>query len=327
MPAQPGGAGLVLPCGCIGWFVRNRWSRHLREGGTGRRGGEARSRSRAALPTSLLWGFPPAPRSPRVSLLCGSSLCQSGETFQCQSRCCLRAGAPVRVGGCWPGGFCGRGRRFPLPSSPWARKVTLCSVLFEPSCAPPVKRLRCRLQLDLADLQKELEKSQSVFPENPSVWVKDLASYLNYKLQAPRSDPALSQHPHGQCCGGTGTGRGSSAGPPCPPAVPGTFGLGETPRSLGPTGGADGARRCVRCRVCPAWVSGRRLNGSSLHVRLLESWERQDQNSRRRERERSPETNCPRAGLVPCKPRPLGFAFPLSPHRKLGDKKGTRLWF
>ncbi|NWU73007.1 TM214 protein, partial [Pterocles burchelli] len=50
--------------------------------------------------------------------------------------------------------------------------------------------------LDLADLQKELDKSQSVFPENPSVWVKDLAGYLNYKLQAPRSDPALSQHPH-----------------------------------------------------------------------------------------------------------------------------------
>ncbi|NWS78639.1 TM214 protein, partial [Crotophaga sulcirostris] len=50
--------------------------------------------------------------------------------------------------------------------------------------------------LDLADLQKELNKSRSVFPENPSVWVKDLASYLNYKLQAPRSDPTLSQHPH-----------------------------------------------------------------------------------------------------------------------------------
>ncbi|XP_019327985.1 PREDICTED: transmembrane protein 214 [Aptenodytes forsteri] len=50
--------------------------------------------------------------------------------------------------------------------------------------------------LDLADLQKELDKSQSVFPENPSVWVKDLAGYLNYKLQAPRSDPMLSQHPH-----------------------------------------------------------------------------------------------------------------------------------
>uniref|UniRef100_A0A8D2PRR0 Transmembrane protein 214 n=1 Tax=Zosterops lateralis melanops TaxID=1220523 RepID=A0A8D2PRR0_ZOSLA len=50
--------------------------------------------------------------------------------------------------------------------------------------------------LDLADLQKELDKSRSVFPENPSVWVKDLAGYLNYKLQAPRSDPVLSQHPH-----------------------------------------------------------------------------------------------------------------------------------
>ncbi|XP_072782301.1 transmembrane protein 214 isoform X1 [Taeniopygia guttata] len=50
--------------------------------------------------------------------------------------------------------------------------------------------------LDLVDLQKELQKSQSVFPENPSVWVKDLAGYLNYKLQAPRSDPVLSQHPH-----------------------------------------------------------------------------------------------------------------------------------
>eukprot|EP00075_Anas_platyrhynchos_P022064 XP_027311317.1 transmembrane protein 214 isoform X1 [Anas platyrhynchos] len=50
--------------------------------------------------------------------------------------------------------------------------------------------------LDVADLQKELDKSQSMFPENPSVWVKDLAGYLNYKLQAPKSDPALSQHAH-----------------------------------------------------------------------------------------------------------------------------------
>lgn len=58
----------------------------------------------------------------------------------------------------------------------------------------------CHFQLDLSDLQKELAKSESVFPENPSVWVKDLAGYLNYKLQAPRSDPMLSQHPHGQCC-------------------------------------------------------------------------------------------------------------------------------
>uniref|UniRef100_A0A669PM15 Transmembrane protein 214 n=1 Tax=Phasianus colchicus TaxID=9054 RepID=A0A669PM15_PHACC len=49
---------------------------------------------------------------------------------------------------------------------------------------------------NVADLQKELDKSQSMFPENPSVWVKDLAGCLNYKLQAPKSDPALSQHAH-----------------------------------------------------------------------------------------------------------------------------------
>jgi len=55
----------------------------------------------------------------------------------------------------------------------------------------------CSWQLDLADLQKELDKSQSVFSGNPSVWLKDLASYLNYKLQVPPSEPTLSQHPHG----------------------------------------------------------------------------------------------------------------------------------
>uniref|UniRef100_A0A8D2KF54 Transmembrane protein 214 n=1 Tax=Urocitellus parryii TaxID=9999 RepID=A0A8D2KF54_UROPR len=50
--------------------------------------------------------------------------------------------------------------------------------------------------LDVAALQKELDKSQSVFVGNPSVWLKDLASYLNYKLQAPQSEPTLSQHTH-----------------------------------------------------------------------------------------------------------------------------------
>uniref|UniRef100_A0A8C6B1B1 Transmembrane protein 214 n=1 Tax=Monodon monoceros TaxID=40151 RepID=A0A8C6B1B1_MONMO len=52
--------------------------------------------------------------------------------------------------------------------------------------------------LDLAALQKELDKSQSVFSGNPSVWLKDLASYLNYKLQVPPSEPTLSQHTHGE---------------------------------------------------------------------------------------------------------------------------------
>ena len=55
----------------------------------------------------------------------------------------------------------------------------------------------CPWQLDLAALQKELDKSQSVFSGNPSVWLKDLASYLNYKLQVPPSEPTLSQHTHG----------------------------------------------------------------------------------------------------------------------------------
>ena len=55
----------------------------------------------------------------------------------------------------------------------------------------------CPWQLDVAALQKELDKSQSVFSGNPSVWLKDLASYLNYKLQAPPSEPTLSQHTHG----------------------------------------------------------------------------------------------------------------------------------
>uniref|UniRef100_A0A8C2N6R2 Transmembrane protein 214 n=1 Tax=Cricetulus griseus TaxID=10029 RepID=A0A8C2N6R2_CRIGR len=52
--------------------------------------------------------------------------------------------------------------------------------------------------LDVAALKKELDKSQSVFTGNPSVWLKDLASYLNYKLQTPRIEPTLSQYPHGE---------------------------------------------------------------------------------------------------------------------------------
>ncbi|XP_039604247.1 transmembrane protein 214 [Polypterus senegalus] len=50
--------------------------------------------------------------------------------------------------------------------------------------------------LDIGDLQQQLQNSQRVFAENPSVWVKDLAGYLNSKLQAPDNDPTLSQHPY-----------------------------------------------------------------------------------------------------------------------------------
>ncbi|KAK9975506.1 hypothetical protein ABG768_020761 [Culter alburnus] len=50
--------------------------------------------------------------------------------------------------------------------------------------------------LDVVELKQQLDKSQSLFPENPSVWVKDLAGYLNYKLPAPDTDPTLSSYGH-----------------------------------------------------------------------------------------------------------------------------------
>ncbi|XP_051974316.1 transmembrane protein 214 [Xyrauchen texanus] len=50
--------------------------------------------------------------------------------------------------------------------------------------------------LDVLELRQQLEKSQTLFPENPSVWVKDLAGYLNYKLPAPDTDPTLSSYTH-----------------------------------------------------------------------------------------------------------------------------------
>uniref|UniRef100_A0A673HN90 Transmembrane protein 214 n=1 Tax=Sinocyclocheilus rhinocerous TaxID=307959 RepID=A0A673HN90_9TELE len=50
--------------------------------------------------------------------------------------------------------------------------------------------------LDVLELKQQLEKSQSLFPENPSVWVKDLAGYLNYKLPAPDTEPTLSSYAH-----------------------------------------------------------------------------------------------------------------------------------
>nr|DBA25623.1 TPA: hypothetical protein GDO54_009991 [Pyxicephalus adspersus] len=50
--------------------------------------------------------------------------------------------------------------------------------------------------LDLAGLQREMEKSQSVFPENPHIWVMDLASYLNFKLQTVKNEPLPLQQSH-----------------------------------------------------------------------------------------------------------------------------------
>ncbi|KAM4694602.1 transmembrane protein 214 [Discoglossus pictus] len=50
--------------------------------------------------------------------------------------------------------------------------------------------------LDVAELQKELDKSQAMFLDTPSIWVKDLAGYLNYKLQTPKGEPVHVEHAH-----------------------------------------------------------------------------------------------------------------------------------
>ncbi|XP_022055539.2 transmembrane protein 214 [Acanthochromis polyacanthus] len=50
--------------------------------------------------------------------------------------------------------------------------------------------------LDVGDLKQQLARSQTLFPENPSVWVKDLAGYLNLNLTAPENEPTLSSYAH-----------------------------------------------------------------------------------------------------------------------------------
>uniref|UniRef100_A0A665WLP4 Transmembrane protein 214 n=1 Tax=Echeneis naucrates TaxID=173247 RepID=A0A665WLP4_ECHNA len=44
--------------------------------------------------------------------------------------------------------------------------------------------------------EAQLARSQTLFPENPSVWVKDLAGYLNLHLTAPETEPTLSSYAH-----------------------------------------------------------------------------------------------------------------------------------
>uniref|UniRef100_A0A7N8WSQ1 Transmembrane protein 214 n=1 Tax=Mastacembelus armatus TaxID=205130 RepID=A0A7N8WSQ1_9TELE len=50
--------------------------------------------------------------------------------------------------------------------------------------------------LDVEDLKQQLARSQTLFPGNPSVWVKDLAGYLNLNLTAPETEPTLSSYAH-----------------------------------------------------------------------------------------------------------------------------------
>uniref|UniRef100_A0A8C5I799 Transmembrane protein 214 n=1 Tax=Gouania willdenowi TaxID=441366 RepID=A0A8C5I799_GOUWI len=66
-----------------------------------------------------------------------------------------------------------------------------------PSPPPPRKTLEEAFKsLDISDLKQQLARSQSLFPENPSVWVKDLAGYLNLHLTAPETEPTLSSYAH-----------------------------------------------------------------------------------------------------------------------------------
>lgn len=50
--------------------------------------------------------------------------------------------------------------------------------------------------LDVGDLKQKLAQSQTLFPENPSVWVKDLAGYLNHNLTVQDTEPTLSSYAH-----------------------------------------------------------------------------------------------------------------------------------
>ncbi|XP_044144809.1 transmembrane protein 214 isoform X2 [Bufo gargarizans] len=50
--------------------------------------------------------------------------------------------------------------------------------------------------LDLAEFQRTMQKSLTMFPGNPQIWVKDLAGYLNDKLQTPKNEPVPSHQSH-----------------------------------------------------------------------------------------------------------------------------------
>lgn len=69
--------------------------------------------------------------------------------------------------------------------------------MFFPLRTSSTLALFCFLQLDVADLKQQLTHSQTLFPDNPSVWVKDLAGYLNLNLTAPETEPTLSSYTHG----------------------------------------------------------------------------------------------------------------------------------
>jgi len=58
----------------------------------------------------------------------------------------------------------------------------------------------CRCQITVADLGAVLTKDQQMFPDNPDIWLKDLASFINLQLAncyVPVSDTVFEGKPHG----------------------------------------------------------------------------------------------------------------------------------
>ncbi|CAL9691732.1 unnamed protein product [Knipowitschia caucasica] len=86
----------------------------------------------------------------------------------------------------------------PAPTKP-AKKVLSSSSGSSGSSGSPAKHRSLEdafRAVDVCDLKQQLCRSQTLFPENPSVWVKDLAGYLNIHLTAPETEPTLSSHAH-----------------------------------------------------------------------------------------------------------------------------------
>ncbi len=54
-------------------------------------------------------------------------------------------------------------------------------------------------QIDAAELEALLARSQATFPDNTSVWLKDLAAMLNMKLDnGPEADPVFQGKSQGR---------------------------------------------------------------------------------------------------------------------------------
>jgi len=62
--------------------------------------------------------------------------------------------------------------------------------------------LLCYWQITVADLEAVLTKDQQMFRENPDIWLKDLASFINIQLAnygVPVSDTVFEGKPPGRC--------------------------------------------------------------------------------------------------------------------------------